>query len=87
MSSHPAACGATDTIRQRRHAFQGSLRFSLRIVPSLLHCCRFSPVRLWPSVISKHDATNNSDVVSNNNEEKRHVKVIRFFKACMTRQF
>ncbi|QDS29734.1 hypothetical protein FPQ37_27600 [Burkholderia contaminans] len=47
----------------------------------------FSTVRPGPVSISKHDATNNSDVVSNNNEEKRHVKVIRIFKVCMTRQF
>ncbi|CAI8692395.1 hypothetical protein EMIT0111MI5_180024 [Burkholderia sp. IT-111MI5] len=35
----------------------------------------------------KHDAANNSDVVSNNNGEKWHVKVLRFFKACVTRHF
>ncbi|AYQ42265.1 hypothetical protein CVS37_30955 [Burkholderia lata] len=81
------ARGAADTIRQRRHARLGSLRFSLRIVQSLLHCCRFSLYRLLPASISKHDATNNSDVVSNNNGEKSHVKVIRVFEVCVSRQF
>jgi hypothetical protein len=47
---------------------------------------RVSPYRLPPASTFKHDAKNNSDVVSNNNGEKRHVKGIRVFKVCVTRQ-
>jgi len=36
------ACGEANTIRQRRHAVQGSLRLSLWIVQSRSGC-RFSP--------------------------------------------
>ncbi|WP_321853900.1 hypothetical protein, partial [Burkholderia cenocepacia] len=43
-------------------------------------------VRPGPESISKHDATNNSDVVSNNNGEKRHVKALSVFEVCVTRQ-
>ncbi len=50
-------------------------------------CRRFSLYRLSPTSILKHDATNNSDVVSNNNGEKWHVKVLRVFKVCVTRHF
>ncbi|WP_193759802.1 MULTISPECIES: hypothetical protein [unclassified Burkholderia] len=51
---------------------------------------RWLPLFAGPNVstpASKHDATNNSDVVSNNNGEKWHVKVIRIFKVCVLRHF
>jgi hypothetical protein len=43
--------------------------------------------RSWPTSKPKHDAPNNSDVVSNNNREISHVKVHLDFKVCVSRHF
>lgn len=87
--AHPRVPGLRAARRiQFTHADTQSkaLSGSLRIVQSRAGC-RFSLGRLLSIPASKHDAANNSDVVSNNNREKWHVKVIRDFKVCVSRHF
>ncbi|WP_175922413.1 hypothetical protein [Burkholderia latens] len=47
----------------------------------------FRAGRSSPTSVSKHDASNNSDVVSNNNREIWHVKVNLDFEVCVSRHF
>ncbi|WP_321865738.1 hypothetical protein, partial [Burkholderia cenocepacia] len=87
-SSYPVARGAADTIPSaaptRSPRLSQVLASNRSVTPSLLPL--FAAPTL-PGSISKHDATNNSDVVSNNNGEKWHVKALGVFEVCVTRQF
>lgn len=60
-------------IRRRRHAVQGSLRFSAGNVPSR-HRATMGAVSIVVAVVRKHDATYNRDVMRNNNRDTAHVK-------------
>ncbi|PRG87091.1 hypothetical protein C6V04_27110 [Burkholderia multivorans] len=60
-------------IRRRRHAVQGSLRFSAGNVP-LRHRPTVGGGVDVVAVVRKHDATNNRDVVRNNNRDTAYVK-------------
>ncbi len=60
-------------IRRRRHAVQGSLRFSAGNVPSR-HRATVGAVSIVVAVVRKHDATYNRDVMRNNNRLTAHVK-------------
>ncbi|PRG40976.1 hypothetical protein C6T68_06620 [Burkholderia multivorans] len=80
-NSRPAGLRAARrvAIRRRRHAVQGSLRFSAGNVPSR-HRATVGAVSIVVAVVRKHDATYNRDVMRNNNRDTAHVKATAHLK-------